>query len=78
MCGRLLLRNWAVANGHGGSPSRLRQWVVALVEGGLLSRLHKSEVHVRQWGLSACTYTHVHVHVVEILLELILGPHSHE
>ena len=57
MFGRLLLRNWATANGHGGSPSLIVgslsyvcRLVVALVHvaGGLLSCLHR---RVEQWGL---------------------------
>ena len=39
----ILLHNWAAANGHGGSPSRLCRHVAALVAGGLLSCLHRSE-----------------------------------
>ena len=47
-----------------GSPSHLCRRVVALIACGLLLHLHKSEV--RQWGL----------YLVEILLELTLGPIS--
>ena len=63
MFGRILLRNWAAANGHGGSPSRLGRRVVALVVGGLPSRFHRSDVS--QWGF--------YVYLVKILLDLILA-----
>ena len=52
-CLPVLLRDWAAANGLGGSPSHLCRRVVAPVAGGLLFHLHRSKV--RQWGLSACT-----------------------
>ena len=62
---QLLLHNRAAANGRGGSPSRLCRHVVALVAGRFANTL--AQERGKTMGV-VCVY------IVEILLELTLGP----